>query len=94
MALVFGALAALFGAYQAWLLPVLTDWVSSAVDEGYTSHAASRIRAGEWPYRDFHFVITTEKEGTLHVHYTRKVTDGRVLEGDFDLSPVPHILGK
>ncbi len=46
------------------------------------------------PNKDFHFVITTEKEGTLHVHYTRKVTDGRVLEGDFDLSPVPHILGK
>lgn len=58
MALVFGALAALFGAYQAWLLPVLTDWVSSAVDEGYTSYAASRIRAGEWPYRDFHFLWT------------------------------------
>ncbi|MGZ3720044.1 MAG: hypothetical protein ACXWR1_17020, partial [Bdellovibrionota bacterium] len=32
VALLCGALSVLFLVYQAWLLPVLTDWVSSAVD--------------------------------------------------------------
>lgn len=46
------------------------------------------------PNKDFHFVITQEANGSLHVTYTRKVTDGRVLTGDFMLAPVPHILSK
>jgi hypothetical protein len=52
------ALGAAFLAYQFWLLPTLTDWPSSAAGEGYLSLAASRIRAGEWPYRDFFFAGT------------------------------------
>ncbi|HEY8279378.1 MAG TPA: hypothetical protein VIH99_07140 [Bdellovibrionota bacterium] len=51
--------------YGYWLLPVLTDWVSSAVDEGYTSYAAQRIRAGELPYRDFFFLWTP---GIAYLH--------------------------
>lgn len=62
--LIFGfALAYL--AYGAWLLPVLTDWVSSAVDEGYTSYAAQRIREGDWAHRDFFFLWTP---GTAYLH--------------------------
>lgn len=57
--------SAAFLAYGTWLLPVLTDWVSSAVDEGYTSHAARRIREGEWPHRDFFFLWTP---GTAYLH--------------------------
>lgn len=51
------AIAAFLG-FEIWLLPTLTDWVSSAVDEGFTSYAAMRIRAGEWPHRDFFFPCT------------------------------------
>jgi hypothetical protein len=43
--------------------------------------------------KDFHFVITVEAGGSLRVSYTRKVSDG-ILEGDFALVPVPHVLAK
>jgi len=58
VALIWVALSALFLAYQAWLLPVLTDWVSAAVDEGFVTYAAQRIREGAWPHRDFFFLWT------------------------------------
>ncbi len=47
------------------LLSVLTDWISFAVDEGYTSYAARRIREGEVPHRDFFFLWTP---GTAYFH--------------------------
>lgn len=47
------------------LLSVLTDWISFAVDEGYTSYAARRIREGEIPHRDFFFLWTP---GTAYFH--------------------------
>lgn len=59
------AFAAAYLAYGAWQLPVLTDWISSAVDEGYTSYAAQRIREGDWPHRDFFFLWTP---GTAYFH--------------------------
>lgn len=43
-------------AYGAVFLPVLTDWVSFAVDEGFTSYGAQRLREGQWPHRDFFFL--------------------------------------
>ncbi len=46
-------------------LSVVTDWVSFAVDEGYTSNAARRILAGELPYIDFFFLWTP---GTAFFH--------------------------
>lgn len=52
------AFAVVWLAYQFWLLPVLTDWVSSAVDEGFVSYAAQRIRDGAWPHRDFFYLWT------------------------------------
>lgn len=52
-------------AYHARLLAVLTDWISFAVDEGYTSYAARRIREGELPHRDFFFLWTP---GTAYFH--------------------------
>lgn len=61
----FWALAIAFVAYQVWLIPTLTDWVSSAVDEGYTWYAAQRIREGAWPHRDFFFLWTP---GTAAFH--------------------------
>lgn len=39
-------------------LPVLTDWVSFIVDEGFTSYGAERLREGQWPHRDFFFLWT------------------------------------
>ncbi|MGZ3653947.1 MAG: hypothetical protein ACXVCS_00250 [Bdellovibrionota bacterium] len=58
VALLCGALSVLFLVYQAWLLPVLTAWVSSAVDEGFVTYAAQRIREGAWPHRDFFYLWT------------------------------------
>ena len=60
----FVFLAAYF-AYHGRLLPLLTDWVSFAVDEGYTTYAAQRIREGDWPHRDFFFLWTP---GTAYLH--------------------------
>ena len=59
------AFVAVYLAYGVWQLPVLTDWISSAVDEGYTSYAAQRIREGDWPHRDFFFLWTP---GTAYFH--------------------------
>jgi hypothetical protein len=39
-------------------LRLLTDWVSFAVDEGYTTYGAQRLREGDWPHRDFFFLWT------------------------------------
>ena len=44
--------------YGAIFLPVLTDWVSFIVDEGFTSYGAQRLREGQWPHRDFFFLWT------------------------------------
>jgi hypothetical protein len=44
-------------AFQFWLLPTLTDWASSAAEEGFITYAAQRIRSGEWLYRDFFFPL-------------------------------------
>ncbi len=63
--LVFCGFGLVFLGYGTWLLPVLTDWVSSAVDEGYTTYAAQRIRQGDWPHRDFFFLWTP---GTAYLH--------------------------
>lgn len=46
------------------------------------------------PNQDIQFVITTETNGGLHVTYARKVADGSVVNGEFALAPVPHILSK
>jgi len=46
------------------------------------------------PNNNIQFVITTEANGSLHVTYARKVADGSQVNGEFALSPVPHILGK
>lgn len=51
--------------YGLWLLPVLTDWVSFAVDEGYTAYGTDRLLAGEMPHRDFFFLWTP---GILYLH--------------------------
>ncbi len=55
----FALLAAgLYFLYCLWLLPVLTDWVSFAVDEGFTAYAAKRFLEGDLPHRDFFFLWT------------------------------------
>lgn len=59
------AFTAVWVAYHWRLLPVLTDWVSFAVDEGYTTYAAQRIREGDIPHRDFFFLWTP---GTAYLH--------------------------
>jgi hypothetical protein len=43
--------------------------------------------------QDTQFVITTEADGSLHVAYSRKGTEG-LSTGDFALAPIPHILGR
>ena len=40
------------------LLPVLQDWVSLAVDEGWIHYGAQRLNQGELPHRDFFFLWT------------------------------------
>lgn len=47
------------------LLSILVDWVGYAVDEGFSTYAAQRIREREIPYRDFFFLWTP---GILFVH--------------------------
>ncbi|RZA07935.1 MAG: hypothetical protein EOP11_06335 [Proteobacteria bacterium] len=60
---VFFALACF--AYGCFFLKVMSDWPGFVIREGYTTYGAERIRAGDWPYRDFFFLWTP---GVLALH--------------------------
>lgn len=64
------AAGAVYFTYGWWLLPVLTDWVSFAVDEGFTAYGTDRLLRGEWPHRDFFFLWT---DGILWMHALAKL---------------------
>jgi hypothetical protein len=55
----------LYLAYGYFHRTYLADWVGFAVDEGFTTYGAQRVREGQLPHRDFFFFWTP---GILALH--------------------------